>query len=95
VLALYFGPVHGTSHLAVECSGYDFPTRFGSFPQDVLAAIAAFFPDRIAQQRVVLVRSSDEGWSTYQMEELSQEFGLPWFDSEAAASAYLTAQTAG
>jgi anti-sigma regulatory factor (Ser/Thr protein kinase) len=95
VLAPYFGPVHDTSHLAVETSGHDFPTVLGSFAEDVLAAIATFFPDRITQQRVVLVRSSDGGWSRYDMERVAREHGLPWFDSEAAASVYLAAQTAG
>jgi anti-sigma regulatory factor (Ser/Thr protein kinase) len=95
VLAPYFGPVHGTSHLAVEVSGYDLPTEVGSFWEEVLAAIAAFFPDRMTQQRVVLLAPQADWSLRSQAEEWAQAHELPWFDSEAAASSYLAAQTAG
>jgi hypothetical protein len=95
LLAPYFGPLQGTSHLAVEVSGYDLPTEVGSFWENVLAGIAAFFPDRFTQQRVVFL-SQDADWALMsQLGDWAQEHGLPWFDSEAAAAAYLTAQTAG
>jgi anti-sigma regulatory factor (Ser/Thr protein kinase) len=96
VLAPYFGPVHGTSHLAVEISGSDVLTEVDpGFWVRVLAAIAAFFPERITQQRVVLLGPQAEPMLRSKVEGWAQKHGLPWFESEAAASAYLAVQTAG
>jgi anti-sigma regulatory factor (Ser/Thr protein kinase) len=95
VLAPYFDPVQGTSHLAVEFSGHDISTESPPFYRRVLAAITAFFPDRVAQQRVVLLSEDAGPMLRSAMERWAQEHGLRWFDSEAAASVYLAAQTAG
>lgn len=95
VLAPYFGPVQGTSHLAVELSGYDLSTEVEVFSEEVLAAIAVFFGDRIAEQRVVVL-SPQADWSLKSRgERWAQDHGLLSFESEADASAYLAAQTAG
>lgn len=95
VLAPYFDPVRRTSYLAVGISGHDLPTERGSFMMQVLAAIVMFFPDRITRQRMVLL-GQDAAWEVQdQVEDWAQRHGLPWFDTEAAASAYLAAQTAG
>jgi anti-sigma regulatory factor (Ser/Thr protein kinase) len=95
VLAPYFDPVHDTSHLAIEVFGRDFPTQVGSFWIDVIDSVAVFFPDRFTQQRVVLL-GPDAGYGLkHDAKEWARKRGLPWFDSEAAAAAYLAAQTAG
>lgn len=95
VLAPYFDPVHRTSYLAVDVSGHDLTTERGSFFMEVLAGIAVFFPDRITQQHMVFL-GQDADWALKdQAEGWAQRHGLPWFDTETAASAYLAAQTAG
>jgi anti-sigma regulatory factor (Ser/Thr protein kinase) len=95
VLARYFGPLHGTSHLAVEVCGHDLSTEVEAFWEEVLDAVALFFPDRIARQRVVLLGPEADRMLRSEVEDWAREHGLPWFDSEAAAAEYLAAQTAG
>jgi anti-sigma regulatory factor (Ser/Thr protein kinase) len=95
VLAPYFDPVRDTSHLAIEVFGHDFPTQVGLFWRDVLDSIAVFFHDRMTRQRVVLLGQDVDNQLKGDAKDWAREHGLPWFDSEAAAAAYLAAQTAG
>jgi anti-sigma regulatory factor (Ser/Thr protein kinase) len=95
VLAPYFNPVRDASHLAVEVSGRDVGTEVSAFWNEVVTVIAVAFPDRIAQQRVVVL-AQDADWSLHGPLMLwAQEKGLRWFNDETSASAYLAAQTAG
>lgn len=99
VLALYFAPLEHTSHLAVEVSGHDMSTEMNPvFLDRVFMSIEAFFPDRIIEKRVVvLTQAANAADRNLQgmAGDWAKRHGLRQFETEGAAHAYLTGQTAG